>query len=32
MAATHQLDAGCGNETDSPLAGLQLTGNANAHQ
>ena len=31
MTAAHQLDAGRGNESDSPLAGLQLTRNANTH-
>ena len=31
MAAAHQLDAGGGNKADSPLAGFQLTGNANTH-
>ena len=31
MAAAHQLDAGRGNESDSPLAGFQLTRNANTH-
>ena len=31
MSAAHQLDAGCGNKSDSPLAGFQLTRNANTH-
>ena len=31
MAAAHQLDAGRGNKSDSPLAGFQLTRNANTH-
>ena len=31
MAAAHQLDAGRGNKSDSPLAGFQLTRYANTH-
>ena len=31
MATAHQLDAGRGNESDSPLAGFQLTRYANTH-
>ena len=31
VSATHQFDAGRWNESHPPLAGLQLTGNANTH-
>ena len=31
VSAAHQFDAGSGNESDSPLAGFQFTGNANTH-
>ena len=31
VSGAHQLDAGCGNEPDSPLAGFQFTRNANTH-
>ena len=31
VSAAHQLDAGRGNKSDSPLAGFQLTRNANTH-
>jgi hypothetical protein len=31
VSGAHQLDAGCGNEPDSALAGFQFTRNANTH-